>query len=49
MLIFFEYWEISEYKNKPILVFDDRNQHVIDKHLKDFGSMIVKNYAFFDK
>lgn len=33
-----EYWEISEHKNKPILVFDDRKQHVIDKHLKDFGS-----------
>lgn len=33
-----EYWNITEHKNKPILVFDDRKQHVIDKHLKDFGS-----------
>lgn len=33
-----EYWEIAEHKNKPILVFADRKQHVIDKHLNDFGS-----------
>ncbi len=29
---------IEEHKNKPILVFDDRINHVIDNHLKDFGS-----------
>lgn len=38
---------IPEHKNKPILVFDDRKQHVIDHHLKDFGSIeqIEKAYA----
>ncbi len=34
-----EYWNILEHKNKPILVFEDRKQHVIDKHLNDFGSV----------
>ena len=34
-----DYWNISEHKNKPILVYEDRMQHVIDKHLKDFGSL----------
>ena len=29
---------IEEHKNKPILVFDDRIDHVIDNHLNDFGS-----------
>ena len=29
---------IEEHKNKPILFFDDRIKHVIDGHLKDFGS-----------
>lgn len=33
-----EYWGIEEHKNKPILVFDNKKQHVIDRHLKDFGS-----------
>ncbi len=33
-----EYWDISEHKNKPILVYDDRKQHVIDSHLQDFGT-----------
>lgn len=28
-----EYWGISEHKNKPILVYNDRKQHVIDHHL----------------
>ena len=34
-----EYWNISEHKNKPILVYSDRMNHVIKKHLKDFGSI----------
>lgn len=34
-----DYWQISEHKNKPILVYEDRKQHVIDNHLKDFGSI----------
>lgn len=32
------YWNISEHKNKPILVYEDRIDHVIEHHLKDFGS-----------
>ena len=34
-----EYWNIKEHKNKPILVYEDRKKHVIDNHLKDFGSI----------
>lgn len=29
---------IVEHKNKPILVYDDKIEHVIEHHLKDFGS-----------
>lgn len=31
-------WGLEEHKNKPILVFDDRIDHVKTRHLKDFGS-----------
>lgn len=31
-----EYWNIPEHKNKPILVFDDRIEHVKERHLTDF-------------
>ena len=34
-----EYWKIQEHKNKPILVYNDRKKHVIDNHLKDFGTV----------
>lgn len=33
-----DYWGISKHKNKPILVFNDRIDHVKDRHLKDFES-----------
>lgn len=33
-----EKWGISEHKNKPILVFDNKREHVIDNHLEDFGN-----------
>lgn len=33
-----EYWNIPEHGNKPIVIYSDRKQHVIDRHLKDFGS-----------
>ena len=33
-----EYWGIPEHKNKPILVYNDRKKHVIENHLKDFGT-----------
>lgn len=29
---------IEEHKNKPILVFDDRIEHIKDNHLNYFGS-----------
>jgi hypothetical protein len=37
---------IYEHRNKPILVYKDRIDHVIDHHLKDFGSIdnIMKSY-----
>jgi len=34
-----EYGKIQEHKNKPILVYNDRKKHVIDNHLKDFGTV----------
>ena len=42
-----DYWNISEHKNKPILVFDDRIEHVKERHLNDFGNEeeIRKSYA----
>lgn len=33
-----EYLGISEHKYKPIIVFYDRVHHVVDRHLKEFGS-----------
>jgi len=33
------YWNLSEHSNKPIVIFYDRKKHIIDKHLKDFGSI----------
>ena len=34
-----EYWGIEEHKNKPIVVFEDRKEHVIESHLKDFKNV----------
>ena len=34
-----EYWNLEEHKNKPILVYDDRIQHVIDAHIDDFENL----------
>lgn len=34
-----KYWGIEEHKNKPIVVYDDRREHVIERHLEDFGSV----------
>lgn len=31
-----EKWNLEEHKNKPILVYEDRIEHVKQKHLKDF-------------
>ncbi len=33
------YWNLNEHANKPIVIFKDRKQHIIDKHLKDFGNI----------
>ncbi len=30
--------KINEHKNKPIVVYNDRIDHVIEHHLKDFGT-----------
>lgn len=32
-------WGIEEHKNKPILVYENRKYHVIDRHLEEFGSL----------
>lgn len=32
------YWQLDRHKNKPILVFDDRIEHVKNRHLSEFGS-----------
>lgn len=34
-----DYWGLLEHKAKPILVFEDRKNHVIEKHLKDFKTL----------
>lgn len=46
-----KYWKIEEHKNKPILVYNNRKQHVIASHLHDFGSIekIEKVYNCLDK
>lgn len=33
------YWGLKEHANKPIVIYTDRKQHIIDNHLKDFGSI----------
>ena len=33
-----DYWGIPEHKNKPILVFDNKKDHVLARHTNDFGS-----------
>lgn len=33
------YWNLNEHANKPIVIFKDRKKHIIDNHLKDFGSI----------
>ena len=40
------YYDLSLYENKPIVVFDDRIIHVRNNHLKDFESIenIEKSY-----
>jgi len=34
-----KYWSLDEHANKPIVIYNDRKQHIIDRHLKDFGSI----------
>lgn len=41
-----EYWNILEHKNKPILVYEDRKKHVIENHLKDFGTIEIIEKSF---
>ena len=46
-----DYWGISEHKNKPIVVFEDRVNHVVDRHKDEFGSEveIMKIYNELDR
>lgn len=41
------YWDIKNHSNKPILVYEDRIEHVISSHIKDFSSKeeILKIYG----
>lgn len=41
-----KYWKLEEHANKPIVIFYDRKQHVIDKHLRDFGSKERIDYVW---
>lgn len=34
-----KYWDLLEHANKPIVIYKDRRQHIIDKHLNDFGTI----------
>lgn len=40
------YWGLKEHANKPIVIYNDRKQHVIDNHLKDFGSIEKIEYVW---
>lgn len=40
------YWNIPEHANKPIVIYEDRKQHVIDRHLNDFGSVERIDYVY---
>lgn len=40
------YWGLEEHANKPIVIYHDRKQHVIDNHLKDFGSIERIEYVW---
>lgn len=41
------YWDIKNHSNKPILVYEDRIEHVISSHINDFSSKeeILKIYG----
>lgn len=41
-----DYWNISEHKNKPILLYNNRKYHVIDRHLEQFGSIDALDKAY---
>ena len=43
-------WGIQEHQNKPILVYENRKYHVLDRHLAEFGSKeeIDKVYDMLD-
>ena len=34
-----KYWNLEEHANKPIVIYSDRKQHIIDNHLNNFGSV----------
>lgn len=41
------YWDIKNHSNKPILVYEDRIEHVISSHINDFSfkEEILKIYG----
>lgn len=34
-----KYWNLNEHANKPIVIYKNVRQHIIARHLKDFGSV----------
>lgn len=46
-----DFYGLEEHKNKPIVVYNDRINHVKQNHLKDFGSVndIMLSYNNLEK
>lgn len=36
-----DYWGIPEHKNKPILVYNNKKEHVLARHTSDFGGVEI--------
>lgn len=41
-----KYWNIDDHANKPIVIYKDRKNHVIENHLKDFGTIKKIDYIW---
>lgn len=41
-----ERWNLQEHANKPIVIYNSIKQHVIAKHLNDFGSIEQIEYVW---
>ena len=41
-----KYWNLLEHANKLIVIYKDRRQHIIDRHLYDFGTIDKIDYIW---